>query len=845
MLLDPTTLEPATAAILESINDGFVFYDRNSLVRYWNGRAEELLGMPRAEVLGRNIWSCFPEEVGQLFYQRYNRALERQQPDSFEGYLGRTGSWFEVHAYPSAAGLAIFFRDVTVQHRREQELRETRARFELVLRATNEAICDVDLVAHTAFWPGDNYRRLFGHEVPAAPASENSWLDHVHPDDLPGVLATYRQAVADGSDGFTARYRFRRADGSIAFVRGRSLLLRDGSGTVTRVIAALEDVSGEQEVLRMLERRAQEFRLIFDNAPMPQWIFDRNTLRVLAVNTAALEEYGYTRDEFMNLTVVDLRPTEDRAAFYDIAAQCSGDKRVWSPVRHLRADGSILEVQLQATPIHYEGHAATAVTVNDITSYRAAKQALQRSQEDYKRLFNSAPLPQCICSADARRILEVNDAAIALYGYSRAELLAMTPFDLSLPEDHAPLREGIRLLQRIGSIQSVTRHRTRDGAIILVELSATHATYNGETCLLVTLNDITYERQLEENITALKVSAQKMITRAQLNAQEEERAEIGRELHDNINQQLTSIKLYVAMARSRADLSPGLLEKSEALLQGAIDGIRALSRNLVQPHFGDEGLAPALADLCATFEATAGFRLHLDADTPVADPELSLTIYRVVQEALTNVSRYAGARNVWVTLAETPDALCLTVRDDGRGFDPAVRGAGIGLTNMSRRVDLFNGRLDVTAAPGAGCTVTALLPHAARSGEGLYVAIAEDDADDRDVLEAAFRSLLPQCRLHFSGNGMELLEHLRRHPGEVPHLVVIDQNMPLLNGVDTLQALSLDPRFRRVPKVLYSTTIRAEDRRGAYATAYIEKALDLPGIRSNVQQMLLLVRGRK
>jgi PAS domain S-box-containing protein len=843
MELNLFNLQPATEEILESITDGFLFYDRNGIVQYWNRRAEEYLNIPREEALGRDIWSCFPEEVGQLFYQRYARALELQVPDEFEGYLGRVDRWFVVLANPSQNGLAIFFRDVTDRHDRERALQEVQDRFDLVLRATNEAICDVDLVHQKTYWHGDNLRKLFGHDTAAAQKPEDSWLDHVHPDDLPRVLQEFYDAIGSGVDGFTSRYRFLRTDGDYAIVRGRSVIVRNEGGEAARVVAAMEDITVEEEATRMHRLREEEFRLLFDNAPLPQWIFDSETFQLLDVNEAALLAYGYSRDAFLALTLLDLRPPEDRAGFRPLVENLLSEHKKWVNLRHIRSDGTEMQVEVRTSPVQYEGKTATLATVNDITRYRAAKQALHKSQEDYKRLFNSAPLPQCICSSNGLRMIEVNEAATALYGYSREELLQMTPLDLSLPEDNAALLEGMRLVQRTGSVKSLSRHRVKSGAIIIVEIIAVVVDYEGESCLMVTTNDITYERQLEENITALKVSAQKMVTRAQLSAQEEERAEIGRELHDNINQQLTSVKLHIEMARSRTDLSPQLLAKSEGLLQDAINGIRALSKNLVQPLFG-EGLPQALADLCSNFEGTAGFAISLDVSAHISDPELTLTLYRVVQEALTNVSKYAAASQVWVTVEETHGTLRLSVRDDGRGFDPAHRGNGIGLTNITRRVDLFNGRLEIDSAPGRGCTLTATLPLPGTDGGALYVAIADDDDDDRELLEDAFRELAPHCRLHFSENGMDLLEYLRED-ADTPDLIVIDQNMPLLNGVDTMQALSLEPRFRRVPKVLYSTSIRPEDRRGAYAAAYLEKSVETNGTKNCVQQMLMLVRGGK
>jgi PAS domain S-box-containing protein len=711
----------AATEILESIHDGFVFYDTDQIIRYWNRCAESLIGITRAQAIGQNVWACFPEEVGHEFHKRYTEAMRTQQPDAFEGYLGRTDSWFEVNAYPSQYGIAIFFRDVTERHKRQVELEEVRTRFNYVLKATSEAISDVNWKTQTSYWHGDNYSKLFGYTDPNIGAAANNWSQFVHPDDLPGIMAQFNKAIESGDELFSCQYRFRRADDSYAIVKDRSYIIRDSSGATIRIIAAMEDV----------------------------------------------------------------------------------------------------------------------------TEMEQAKQSLLESREDYERLFTMAPLPQCICLRRNLRIIKVNDAALELYGYSREEFLTMTPFDFSAPSDHAAVSEGIRQLEMGGQLKSILRHRVKSGEQIVIELSAKSVTYDNESCLLVTVNDITYERKLEQNISLLKVSAQKMVTRAQINAQEQEREELGRELHDNINQQLTTIKLYIDLARSRADLVPQLLEKSETLLQGAINGIRSLSKNLVSPMFEEQEFGHALSDLCLAFETAAGFSILLEVGASIEDRELALTFYRVVQEQLTNISKYAAAKQAWVNLAEDEHGYMLTIRDDGRGFDPRQRKTGIGLTNIANRIELFNGKMQLDAAPGAGCTLIATVPHHAPESGSLYIAIADDDADDRELLEAIFRDIVPDCHLHFAESGIQLLDQLRSNMDTTPDLVVIDQNMPLLNGLDTLQALNLDPRFRRVPKVLYSTSIRAADITGVFATAYIEKASDPKGIEDNIRQMLLLVRGRK
>ncbi|MDB5195968.1 MAG: hypothetical protein JWP88_338, partial [Flaviaesturariibacter sp.] len=762
--------------------------------------------------------------------------------------------WFEVTAYPSEEGLSVYFKDITERKQKEKQLEEIQLRFDYILKATKEAISDFDLVNNKAYWHGENFKKLFGYDLVNVEAPEGSWLHKVHPDDIVQVQEDFQKALENGSDTYTALYRFRKADDTYAIVKDRSSIIRDNEGKAIRVISAMEDITERRQWEQAVANNEKRYRSLFNNAPLPQWIYDAKTLQILDVNEATIWHYGYSRPELLKMTIVDLRPAVEKDKLLK-AVQVLETGPEWGIWKHKKKDGTMITVEVKGTTVDYNGIVARLATINDITEKDAAQKALLKSEENYKRLFNSAPLPQYICQIGTLKIIQVNEAAINQYGYSREEFLRMAPYDLRPNEERTTIDALHQLLKENRETQKVvTTHIKKNGERIVAEINAASLEYEDCDCVLVTITDITNERELEDRIIELKVSAQKKITKAQIQAQEKEREEIGRELHDNINQQLTTIKLYMDLAKAREDLRLGLVEKSETVLNKTINEIRTLSKSLIPPVLKDVGLQQALEELIDSFRIAQRFAIELAylKELDAIDEDLKVCFYRVVQEQLTNISKYANASMVWVDFERMDQTIYLSVRDDGQGFDTTKKRTGVGITNIKNRLELFNGSVALESTPGSGCSLHILVPYEhldhCEAEKKWQVLVAENNTEDQRFLKEAFNKLSVGSTLLFKNNGIELLEHLQSlTEAQLPDLIVMDYNMPQLNGLDTLQALHLDKRFSRIPKIIYSTSTnkrKKEKSLAAFATAYIEKGATPDEIAENVQQMLSFAQFR-
>ena len=332
----------------------------------------------------------------------------------------------------------------------------------------------------------------------------------------------------------------------------------------------------------------------------------------------------------------------------------------------------------------------------------------------YRMLFESSPLPMWVVDAESLGFLAVNDAAVRLYGYSRDEFLAKNARDI---DPHATdLTRG------------VVRHLKKSGEQFDVDRVGHAVGWRGRPAMLVFISDIT-ERQrtqlaLERLNRELEQSRERLraLSRRLLEVQEEERGRLARDLHDDIGQALTALKIQLeSLPRSAEAPLPGRIDECIDTTRHTIERVRQLSLSLRPSQLDDLGLVAALRSHVDRQARVAGIAAHFDAlEAPAeigADTETAC--FRVAQEAINNVLRHAHARNLWLHLSTSNGALALSVRDDGSGFDvDSVRrradaGASLGLTGMEERVALLGGSFELRSLPGHGTAMLATFPLAA------------------------------------------------------------------------------------------------------------------------------------
>ena len=219
-------------------------------------------------------------------------------------------------------------------------------------------------------------------------------------------------------------------------------------------------------------------------------------------------------------------------------------------------------------------------------------------------------------------------------------------------------------------------------------------------------------KNLENKLMEEKLARQKEISETVIRVQEKERTRIGHELHDNVNQILSTVRMFVDMLTPSGKEEQDLKKKSLEYILLSIEEIRKLSKELVVSQLKDNCLVDSIRSLIDDIHLTNAVEIKFthDTDIDLLSPGKKVTLFRIVQEQMKNILKYSQAKQVEIYLQCRDHIAELSIRDNGVGFDPKQTHRGIGLSNIYERTRFYDGIVDIQTAPGNGCTVTVSIP---------------------------------------------------------------------------------------------------------------------------------------
>jgi two-component system sensor histidine kinase UhpB len=333
---------------------------------------------------------------------------------------------------------------------------------------------------------------------------------------------------------------------------------------------------------------------------------------------------------------------------------------------------------------------------------------LKESESRYNIMFQLSPQPMWLMDPETLRFVSVNAAAVKDYGYTEEEFLSMTILDIR------PKEEAGRLIKYIkdrtiknGPLAGRFQHLKKSGETIIVDIYSNFITIREKFYKLVIAIDVTEKILMERRMMDMKLQEQNRIAKAVINAQEKERTEIGEELHDNVNQLLAASKLYLNHSLSMAGNNAEFIIKVREFVSTAMDEIRKLSHALVGVTAGNNvGLCDSVYELIKSIQLVKKIEIVFSCPPHVEDtvePGLKQVIYRIIQEQLNNILKYAEASEIKITLEKIAGDIILLVKDDGKGFDTLAARTGIGLKNINHRAAVYGGTVEISSSAGNGC----------------------------------------------------------------------------------------------------------------------------------------------
>ncbi len=721
-------------SLVQNSSDLITILDERAYYLFCTPAVKKILGYEPEHIIGKNAFSFLhPEDIAKV---KADLAKTRTglyfdvNPFRFKNTKGEW-RWLEsritdMRDNPEVNGFVFNSRDVTERKLAEDNLIRTSEELQHALteqvslrKKTEESetrLKEAQAIAHlghwhldfatqTAIW-SDEACRIYG-----LPAQENmqsyaAWVSFIHPEDLDYVM----DVIAESQKTFSntiLNHRIVLKDGTVKYIASKSKFQFDENGKPAGIYGISHDVTeskiAEEEIKKLSKIARETVNAVIITDPQGQ---------ILWVNQAFTSITEYELDE-----VIGKRPGDF----------LQGDETNLAVVRYMRNKIKNIEpfecdiinysrtgrkywLRIQSQPQFDEtGKLKYFFAIEtDITKEKEAEEILKASEERYRYLFNNNPASIFIWDIENFKILEVNESAVELYGYHREQFFTKTVFDLSVSEDYDKIKHFASVARQKDEFRSeiTCKHINKKGEEMHMHISSHLIQFKGRSVILVMATDITEKIILENELENERQLKQQEITQAVITAQENERQQLGSELHDNINQILAGSRLYLGLAQKEIKDENPYLKETDTLITSAITEIRSLSHSLIAPSLHESELLNAIDGIIELTQKTSGIIISLQAhgfnETNMPD-KLKLSIYRIIQEQFNNILKHAGAQRIIVKLVQENEKTLLSIKDDGVGFDTGKKPNGVGLMNIKTRASLFNGDLAIISSPEKGC----------------------------------------------------------------------------------------------------------------------------------------------
>jgi two-component system sensor histidine kinase UhpB len=592
----------------------------------------------------------------------------------------------------------------------ERALRASEEMFRSMAESINVGIFRTDPAGH-CIYVNREWCKITG--MTPEQAYGDGWLDVLHPLDRERVSKRWEHAVTR-RERFRDEYRFVLRGGGETWVMGEAL---PDDGPDGGFVGVMTDISDRMQAQTRLRTTEERFRVFMGNNPAACWIVDEHG-RYVYLNKALAEMLDASESSLTGQSLFDLYPVDLAREYSQNNSRVLKEGAVMESVeRAPRRDGTIGDFATFRFPLRdADGRDVVGGMAIDITERTRMAHALKTSEERFREFMDNNPA-LCWISDESGRITYVNRTFGQALKLS-FDPVGRHPIELFVTPSARQHAYGVRAaLEKNKSIETQERFVRSDGSdgdftVFRFPLAGN----DGRRSVGGVAIDITERRRAADELTQANVRLQALSSRV-IEVQETERRQIARELHDEIGQCLTALKINLEGVQ-RIARDPAVVNRvgeSVALSAHTLDQVRRLSVDLRPSQLDDLGLEPALRSVLSRQASTGGFATHYESDLNGAalSSQVETACFRVCQEALTNIIKHAHARNVWVRIELRGDRLQLCVRDDGRGFDPeqgkgrALAGESFGLLGMQERAMLVGGQLEIHSAPGRGTEVRA------------------------------------------------------------------------------------------------------------------------------------------
>jgi PAS domain S-box-containing protein len=728
------TFEHAVEGIFRTTLEGSYLEVNPALARIYGYQSPKDL-MGQLQNLNRQLYV----KAGRR--REFVRLMQQQGfVSNFESEVYRadgTTVWIAEYARTAcdSQGKALFFEgsvvDITEHKRVEKALKESRERFRRLVESMNLVPWEADLETERVTYVGPQAEEFLGFPMRKW-LKEDFWKERIHPEDRAWMIVSRAEAL-EKRGRFESEYRMVTHDGRTVWVRDIVSIIKGRDGR--EVLAGfLLDITHRRAAEELLRENRQFTEQVAAASPVIWYVYDLAINDVVYVNGAGVEALGFTKNALQQMEPVFLlalaHPSEEEAWWKHVTSlvDLKPGVIVEREFRLRAAQGDWVWLRTGETSFRQDAAGRTTQivgTAENITMHRMAMEQLERNEALFRKLAETTRVIPFEVDLRARRFAYVGPQAEPLLGFPLSHWYRAGFWSAVIHPDDEIVAERLcreALESRETDIDAEFRMRTESGEYKWMRQIVRGGSMEEKAGLgRGFLIDVTSAKLMEAEREQTRAQLRELAVQGQKQL-EEERMRVAREIHDELGQAMTLLRIDLAWLGGRVgrtvsgDALPPLMDKLEAMeqrLEETLQAARRITTKLRPPVLDEFGLAEAIEWQANDFTRRAGIRCQVIADFQgCPDKDAETVVFRIFQEILTNVARHSKASRVEVRLEQTPDSLWLSVRDNGCGFKAgeAKKQAGFGLLGMRERAEGAGGRLVIVSTPDEGTTISVTLP---------------------------------------------------------------------------------------------------------------------------------------
>lgn len=712
--------------VLSSYGDVFYVIDKNYQIILINEIAEKNLSIAwgKPVYLGANLLDLIPSKSNEPIKNSFEKVFKGETIEyELRVPVNSLSPWVLVTYFPvkdydgSIIGAYVITKDISERKKVEEDLRQSINRFELISHTTNDAIWEWNL-ATGQLWGNETHQQLYGLNVSDTVPTLEMWTARIHPDDREKIINKQDAALASDTNVFISEYRFNEEGKGYREIYDRCYIVRDEKGKAVRMMGSLMDITERKQAEAAIKESEAKYRAFFENS-MDGILLTIPDGRVLAANPAACSIFGMTEEEICAAGRYGLVDESD-PKLPDYLDERKRIGKTKGEIIMIRKDGTKFPADITTSVFRdAKGEERTSMIIRDITERKKIEQELKEAEIKFRNLVEQSLVGVYIIQNG--KFAYVNPRFAEIFGYKQQELINSYPVEKVVHADDRQLvieNIRMRLQGEKDSVHYEANGQKKNGEIIQTEIFGSRTEYAGQPAIIGTLLDISHRKQAEEQIKR-SYDQIRMLSEHLQNIREEERTHIAREIHDELGQQLTVLKMDASWLNKKLnDADENVKQKLKDLLElmdSTVKTVRRISSELRPSLLDDMGLVPAMEWHLKEFEKRASVKTQFK----MPSKELSLPdavktgLFRIFQESLTNVARHANAKKVDINLQVEKGKILLSIKDDGKGFEmeKAKAKKTLGILGMQERSFMMGGNYEVKSKPGKGTNVIVSVPY--------------------------------------------------------------------------------------------------------------------------------------